>query len=427
MPPQDLLLLISGPYLRTRSPRSSAPEETGCRNAPIRTRQGPPAISFGVVHDVCCLLSTEPPAGGLASRLASAGRAAAAASGGSPDPFFGRGLQRWSATPATHLDRHPARNGRGVPDRRRDRRRVLGARVTPTCSARSTNSQDGWPPRGSGGATGSASASPPAPPTCTSRSWRCFPSVRPMCRSTWTIPTAGRNRCGRRPASARWSEAGRAVTPRAGAAASARGRNRRTHRTMRGSSSRPGSTGKPKGVAVCHRSAAAFVDAEARLFLQDEPLGPADRVLAGLSVAFDASCEEMWLAWRHGACLVPAPRSLVKAGADLGGWLVQRRITVVSTVPTLAALWSSEQLRRDPVVDPRRRSVSGRAGTPPGRGLPGGVEHLRSDRDDRGRVRRAIVRRTRRCASGCPSTGGSLPSLTRTAADPSSGVRSGNC
>ena len=79
-----------------------------------------------------------------------------------------------------------------------------------------------------------------------------------------------------------------------------------------------GSTGKPKGVAVTHRSAAAFVDAEARLFLQDRPLGTRDRVLAGLSVAFDASCEEMWLAWRHGACLVPAPRSLVRSGADLG-------------------------------------------------------------------------------------------------------------
>ncbi|UUN26006.1 Pls/PosA family non-ribosomal peptide synthetase [Streptomyces sp. FIT100] len=105
-----------------------------------------------------------------------------------------------------------------------------------------------------------------------------------------------------------------------------------------------GSTGKPKGVAVTHRSAAAFVDAEARLFLTDAPLGPGDRVLAGLSVAFDASCEEMWLAWRHGACLVPAPRSLVRTGLDLGPWLVEQRITVVSTVPTLAALWPAEAL-----------------------------------------------------------------------------------
>ncbi|SFB23257.1 non-ribosomal peptide synthetase terminal domain of unknown function [Amycolatopsis marina] len=105
-----------------------------------------------------------------------------------------------------------------------------------------------------------------------------------------------------------------------------------------------GSTGKPKGVAVSHGSAAAFVDAEAELFLADEPIGPGDRVLAGLSVAFDASCEEMWLAWRHGACLVPAPRSLVRTGVDLGPWLVAQRISVVSTVPTLAALWPVEAL-----------------------------------------------------------------------------------
>jgi non-ribosomal peptide synthetase-like protein len=106
-----------------------------------------------------------------------------------------------------------------------------------------------------------------------------------------------------------------------------------------------GTTGTPKGVAVTHRSAAAFVDAEAQLFLQADPLGPGDRVLAGLSVAFDASCEEMWLAWRSGACLVPAPRAVVKTGPELCGWLAERRISVVSTVPTLASLWPVSMLR----------------------------------------------------------------------------------
>jgi hypothetical protein len=67
-------------------------------------------------------------------------------------------------------------------------------------------------------------------------------------------------------------------------------------------------------------------------------------VLAGLSVAFDASCEEMWLAWRHGACLVHAPRALVRTGVDLGPWLEAQRITIVSTVPTLAALWPPDAL-----------------------------------------------------------------------------------
>ena len=67
-------------------------------------------------------------------------------------------------------------------------------------------------------------------------------------------------------------------------------------------------------------------------------------MLAGLSIAFDASCEEMWLAWRHGACLVPAPRALVRSGVDLGPWLIARGITIVSTVPTLASLWPAESL-----------------------------------------------------------------------------------
>lgn len=107
-----------------------------------------------------------------------------------------------------------------------------------------------------------------------------------------------------------------------------------------------GSTGRPKGVAVTHRSAAAFVDAESRLFLQEAPLGPGDRVMAGLSVAFDASCEEMWLAWRYGACLVPAPRALVRSGIDVGPWLVANSVTVVSTVPTLVSMWPDDALER---------------------------------------------------------------------------------
>ncbi len=105
-----------------------------------------------------------------------------------------------------------------------------------------------------------------------------------------------------------------------------------------------GTTGKPKGVAVTHGSAAAFVDAEANLFLRADPIGPGDRVLAGLSVAFDASCEEMWLAWRSGACLVPAPRALMKTGPEACTWLSQRRISVVSTVPTLASMWPADAL-----------------------------------------------------------------------------------
>jgi non-ribosomal peptide synthetase-like protein len=101
-----------------------------------------------------------------------------------------------------------------------------------------------------------------------------------------------------------------------------------------------GSTGKPKGVAVTHRAAAAFVRAEDDLW----QVRSEDRVLAGLSVAFDASCEEMWLAWAHGAALVPAPRALVRSGVELGPWLTARGVTVISTVPTLAGIWDDDAL-----------------------------------------------------------------------------------
>jgi non-ribosomal peptide synthetase-like protein len=105
-----------------------------------------------------------------------------------------------------------------------------------------------------------------------------------------------------------------------------------------------GTTGLPKGVAITHRSAAALVDAEAQMYLQDSPLRPGDRVMAGLAVSFDASCEEMWLAWRHGAALVAAPREVVRSGPDLGAWIAQKQITAISTVPTLAALWPDDAL-----------------------------------------------------------------------------------
>lgn len=101
-----------------------------------------------------------------------------------------------------------------------------------------------------------------------------------------------------------------------------------------------GTTGLPKGVAISHRSAHAFVTAEQLLW----SVGPEDRVLAGLSVAFDASCEEIWTAWANGAALVPAPRSVMRSGPDLGAWLAERKISVVSSVPTLAALWPDEVL-----------------------------------------------------------------------------------
>jgi non-ribosomal peptide synthetase-like protein len=95
-----------------------------------------------------------------------------------------------------------------------------------------------------------------------------------------------------------------------------------------------GTTGLPKGVLLPHRSICHLVRAEQLLF---QPT-PQDRVVQGFSVAFDASLEELWLAWASGATLVPVPEETMKAPDALPGFLVENQITVFSTVPTLLSL-----------------------------------------------------------------------------------------
>ena len=129
------------------------------------------------------------------------------------------------------------------------------------------------------------------------------------------------------------------------------------------------------------------------MFLQDRPIRPGDRVMAGLSVAFDASCEEMWLAWRVRRLPGPGPALAGRSGMDLGPWLLANDITVVSTVPTLVALWPADGARRRPPAHPRRRGLPARDRRPAGHRRPRGLEHLRPHRGDRRRVRRPAHRR----------------------------------
>ena len=174
-----------------------------------------------------------------------------------------------------------------------------------------------------------------------------------------------------------------------------------------------GSTGTPKGVAVTHRNAAAFVDAESRLFLQDEPLGPGDRVMAGLSVAFDASCEEMWLAWRYGA--LPGARA-ARAGPQRHGrrpWLAANEVTVVSTVPTLVVAVARRGAGPGAAADPRRRGRARPSWSPgwSGRAARSGTPTGRPRRPSSRAARSSPA--TGRCGSGCRSTAGTSPSSTR--------------
>ena len=112
-----------------------------------------------------------------------------------------------------------------------------------------------------------------------------------------------------------------------------------------------GSTGTPKGVPITHRSACTFVRAEQRLF----GVGPEDRIFQGFSLAFDASVEELWLAWASGACLVAGTKTLMQAGPDLARRLGEAGVTVWSTVPTLLGIQS------DPVPSLRLLILGGEA------------------------------------------------------------------
>jgi non-ribosomal peptide synthetase-like protein len=99
-----------------------------------------------------------------------------------------------------------------------------------------------------------------------------------------------------------------------------------------------GTTGKPKGVQIEHLSACHLVCAEGKLFR----VQPGDRVYQGFSLAFDASVEEVWLAFFAGATLVVGTREMVRSGAALSRMLADADVTVLSCVPTLLAMMDED-------------------------------------------------------------------------------------
>ncbi len=95
-----------------------------------------------------------------------------------------------------------------------------------------------------------------------------------------------------------------------------------------------GSTGRPKGVMIEHRSAHHLVCAEGLIY----GLHADDRIYQGASLAFDLSVEEIWMAFRVGATLIPATPEMAHAGPDLSQHLTSAGITVLSAVPTLLSM-----------------------------------------------------------------------------------------
>jgi len=115
-----------------------------------------------------------------------------------------------------------------------------------------------------------------------------------------------------------------------------------------------GTTGRPKGVEIEHRSACHLVRAEGQLF----QVRPEDRVFQGFSIAFDASVEEIWLAFFAGAALVVGTPEMTRAGAGLAPLLAAAGVTVLSCVPTLLAIMEED-------VPPLRLLILGGEVCPP--------------------------------------------------------------
>jgi non-ribosomal peptide synthetase-like protein len=99
-----------------------------------------------------------------------------------------------------------------------------------------------------------------------------------------------------------------------------------------------GSTGQPKGVQIEQRSACHLVRCEGQIF----QVRPGDRVYQGFSIAFDASVEEVWLAFFAGATLVVGNDEMVHAGAGLSRMLADAGVTVLSCVPTLLSMMDED-------------------------------------------------------------------------------------
>ena len=116
-----------------------------------------------------------------------------------------------------------------------------------------------------------------------------------------------------------------------------------------------GSTGRPKGVVISHRNICHYLRAANSIY----GVGAADVMFQGASVAFDLSLEEIFLPYLTGASLWIAPRRLLQDSDRLAETLGQAGITVMSAVPTLLGMMSSD-------VPSLRLIILGGEACPPG-------------------------------------------------------------
>lgn len=94
-----------------------------------------------------------------------------------------------------------------------------------------------------------------------------------------------------------------------------------------------GTTGNPKGVAIEHPSICNFVRVASEVY----GLKQSDRMYQGMTIAFDFSVEELWVAFAAGATLVPGSGETNLVGKDLSDYLITKQVTALCCSPTLLA------------------------------------------------------------------------------------------
>ncbi len=99
-----------------------------------------------------------------------------------------------------------------------------------------------------------------------------------------------------------------------------------------------GSTGRPKGVMIEHKSACNLVRASQEIYKVTDK----DVVYQGFTLAFDASVEELWLAFFNGATMIPQTDKMKKSGSDLFKILAKYKVSIISCVPTLLSMIGDE-------------------------------------------------------------------------------------
>lgn len=99
-----------------------------------------------------------------------------------------------------------------------------------------------------------------------------------------------------------------------------------------------GSTGPSKGVVISHAAASNLIKAERSLF----KIKPSFKVAQGFSMAFDASIEEIWMAFSSGASLYPVDKETMCSGDDVCRFIDEKKINILSTVPSLLSLMTRQ-------------------------------------------------------------------------------------